>query len=142
MFIDALLKVAIAQAFGAAGVSASSIDDGVGVPTRLIGTGETMGFGVEITTLGTVAATTLEAISADDAALTVNVTQHSLVTTPVPAPLGGMFFVPIPMGALTRRFLGLRATTAGGTVSLSAHLTPESMFSVQPQTLYPKNYVV
>src|SRR5678809_572015 len=124
MFLDALLKVASAQAFGAAGVSASSIDLGNVTPKRQIGTGEPMGFGISCDVAGTVAPTLIEIISATDAALTAGILVHAAVTVPLASMVAGaLFFVPLPMGTPTQRFLGIRATTAGGTVSLSAWLT-------------------
>lgn len=136
MFIDSLLKVSAAQAFGAAAVSTNSVDLGVpgGVGTitnRQIGTGEPMGFGVEVTTAGTVADTLVEIISTTDAALTAGLLVHGSITIKLAAALvGAMFFVPLPMGTPTQRFLGIRATTAGGTISLNAWLTSHSLFSL------------
>lgn len=142
MFIDALLRVATAQAMGAGAVSASSIDLGNITPKRQIGTGETMGFGVSIDVSATVAATDIEAISATDAALTAAVRSHSKITIPLAEALAGsLWFVPLPMGSPTQRFVGIRTTTAGGTITVTAQLTPESLFSIAQQ-LYAKNYVV
>jgi hypothetical protein len=45
------------------------------------------------------------------------------------------------MGTPTQRYLGIRATTAGGTVSLSAWLTTHELFSILPQN-YAKAYTV
>lgn len=142
MFIDALLRVATAQAMGAGAVSASSVDLGNITPKRQIGTGETMGFGVSIDVAATVAATDIEAISATDAALTASVRSHSKITIPLAEALAGsLWFVPLPMGSPTQRFVGVRTTTAGGTITITAQLTPESLFSIAQQ-LYAKNYVV
>lgn len=142
MFIDALLRVASAQAMGAGAVSASSIDLGNVTPKRQIGTGETMGFGVSIDVAATVAATTVEAISATDAALTAGILVHGTIVIPLAAALAGtLWFVPLPMGTPTQRFIGIRTTTAGGTITVTAQLMPESMFSLA-QNLYAKNYVV
>jgi hypothetical protein len=142
MFIDALLRVANAQAFGAAGVSASSIDLGASVPKREIGTGEPMGFGFAITTSGTVAPTLLEIISATDAALTAGIRVHASRTIPLAeAVAGALFFLGLPPGTPTQQYLGVRATTAGGTISLTAFLTAHDLFSILAKA-YAKNYVV
>jgi len=147
MFIDSLLRVAVAQAFGAAGVSASSIDlgapQGLGSPpVRQIGTGETMGFGIAVTTPGTVAATLIEIISATDAALTAGIVSEASITPALALTvLGALFFVPLPPGKPSNRFLGVRLTTAGGTISVTAWLTSYKLFSLLPAT-YGETYTV
>lgn len=131
MFIDSLLRVSNAQAFGAAAVSTNSIDLGASTVKRQIGTGEPMGFGLAITTAGTVAASLVEIISTTDAALTASVVVHGSITIPLAAALlGALFFVPLPQGTPTQEFLGIRITTAGGTISASAWLTTHEAFSV------------
>lgn len=142
MFIDALLKVAAAQAMGAGAVSASSIDLGNVTPKRAIGTGEVMGFGVSIDVTATVANTLFEVISATDAALTAGILVHSSTTVLLAAALAGtLVWLPIPMGTPTQRFLGVRTTTAGGTITISAWLTAQMLFSIASQN-YAKNFVV
>jgi len=142
MFLDALHVVSNAQAFGAAAVSTNSIDLSLLTPGRQIGTGEPMGFGIAVTTLGTVAPTLWEVISATDAALTAGILVHgSRSTTVAENPVGALHFLPIPQGAPTQRFLGVRATTAGGTISATVWLTTHSLFSLIPRA-YPKNYAV
>src|SRR6185369_6371642 len=100
MFIDALLKVASAQAMGAGAVSASSIDLALLTPGRQIGTGEPLGFGVNIDVGATVAATDFEIISATDAALTAGILSHVKVTVPLATAVAGFqLFLPLPPGA-------------------------------------------
>jgi hypothetical protein len=147
MFIDNLLKVSNAQAFGAAAVSTNSVDlglpGGVGTPLkRQIGTGESVGFGLNITTSGTVAATLVELISATDAALTAGILVHASITIPLAAALAGsLWFVGFPPGTPTQQFIGVRLTTAGGTISASAWLTSQELFSILAAS-YAKNYTV
>lgn len=142
MFLDALLKVASAQAFGAAAVSASSIDLGNVTPKRRIGTGEEMGFGFSCDVAGTVAASLLEIISATDAALTAGILVHASRSIPLAEMVAGaLFFLGLPPGTPTQRFIGVRVTTAGGTVSMSAWLSTSGMFSILPAS-YAKNYAV
>lgn len=147
MFLDALLQVSNAQAFGAAAVSTNSIDlglpGGVGTPLkRQIGTGEAMGFGIAITTSATVAAPIVEVISATDAALTAGILTHATITIPLASALAGsLWFVPFPDGTPTQRFLGVRITTAGGTVSATAWLTAHSLFSIGAAS-YAKSFTV
>jgi len=133
MYMDAFLRVSNAQAFGAAAVSTDSIDLSNVTPKRQIGTGEAMGFGVAITTAGTVAATLMEVISATDAALTAGILVHSSRSIPLAETvLGALFFLPIPQGTPTQRFLGVRFTTAGGTISATVWLTAHDLFSLLP----------
>jgi len=142
MYLDAFLRVSNAQAFGAAAVSTDSIDLGNVTPKRRIGTGEPMGFGIAITTSGTVAPTLFEIISATDAALTAGILVHASRSIPLAEVLAGaLFFLPLPQGTPTQRYLGLRATTAGGTVSATAWLTAHDLFSIAAQA-YARNYVV
>lgn len=148
MFIDALLKVGAAQAYTAAAVSASSIDlgapGGVGTPAkRQIQEGEPMGFGFSADVAASSTTVLLEVISADDAALTTNVTIHgSQSELSAAVILGARFFVPFTKGLpLLRRFVGTRVTPAGGaaTVTMSSWLTSSAMFSSEP-TSYAKNF--
>ena len=142
MYLDAFLRVSNAQAFGAAAVSTDSIDLGNVTPKRRIGTGEPMGFGIAITTSGTVAPTLFEIISATDAALTAGILVHASRSIPLAEVLAGaLFFLPLPQGTPTQRYLGLRATTAGGTVSATAWLTAHDLLSIAAQA-YARNYVV
>lgn len=149
MYIDSLLKVCAAQAFAAAAVSASSIDlgaaAGLGSPsTRQIGTGEPMGFGFGVNVASSDTSTLFEIISATDAALTTSIIVHASVTLlSAVTVLGYLFFLGIPVGTPTQRFLGVRITPSGGaaTITVSAWLTSQSLFSLLPVT-YGKNYVV
>lgn len=142
MFIDALTKVATAQAFGAAGVSASSLDTGLTTPGRQIGTGEPISAVVTVDVAATVAAPIMEIISATDAALTAGILSH-VTRTPAlaEAVAGSAWELPLPMGTPTQRFLGVRITTAGGTITASASFMPRDMVSIKPRD-YPKNFTV
>lgn len=150
MFIDALTKVAAAQAFTGVAVSASSIDlgtpGGLGTPPkRAIGTGEPMGFAFSVDVAASATTVKLEAIMATDAALTAGIVvlaEETRLAADLPA--GGLLFLPLPStepAAGWLRFIGIRATPAGGaaTVTLSSWLTLHSMFSGKGQT-YAKNY--
>jgi hypothetical protein len=143
MFLDTLGRVSNAQAFGAAAVSTDSVDLGatsVSPNAREIGTGEPMGFGFVVTTAGTVANSTIEIISATDAALTAGIVSH-ITKTAILAEnvIGKSYFIPLPQGSPTNRFLGIRVTTAGGTISGTAWLTTHALFSLLAKP-YPKAY--
>lgn len=142
MFLDALLRVSSAQAFGAAAVSTNSIDLGASVPKREVGTGEGLGFGVSVTTGGTVANTLLEIISATDAALTAGIIVHASRTLLLAETLvGALFYLELPPGTPTQQFIGVRLTTAGGTISATVWLAASSMFSILAKS-YAKGYVI
>lgn len=142
MYLDAFLRVSNAQAFGAAAVSTNSIDLGNVTPKRQIGTGEPMGFGVAVTTAGTVAATLIEIISATDDALTAGIIVHASRSIPLAETIiGALFFVPLPPGTPTQRYLGVRLTTAGGTISATVWLTANDLFAIHA-VHYARNYAV
>ncbi len=70
---------------------------------------------------------TMEAIQADDDALTTNVEVLAAVTKLAAVLVAGYFFeIPIPEGVMTRKYLGFRNTSTGGTttVTCSAWLVP------------------
>ena len=141
MFMDALLLVSDAQAFGAAAVSTNSIDIGMTTPGRQIGSGEPVGFGFQIDVSGTVAASLVEIISATDIALTAGILVHASRTIPLASALAGtLWFIPLPSGTPTQRYLGIRVTTAGGTITATAWLTHADLFSIANR-YYPKGYV-
>lgn len=141
MFLDALQLLSDAQAFGAAAVSTNSIDLAMTTPGRQIGTGEPMGVGVQIDVSATVAPPIVEIISATDALLTAGILVHASMTIALASAIAGtLWFVPLPQGTPTQRYLGARITTAGGTITATVFLQPTSMFSIPPRN-YPKNYV-
>lgn len=145
MYVDALGLVSNAQAFGAAAVSTNSIDLGAGSVSpnaRQLGTGEPMGFGFTVTTAGTVANSVIEIISATDAALTAGIVSHVSMTTILADNVAGKsYFIPLPQGTPTNRYLGIRVTTAAGTISGTAWFTDHNVFSLLAKA-YPKNYAV
>jgi len=142
MFLDALGLVSDAQAFGAAAVSTNSIDLTLLTTGRQIGTGEPMGFGFQIDVTATVAPPIVEIISATDGALTAGIIQHVAETIPLALALAGsLWFIPLPQGTPTQRFLGIRVTTAGGTITATSWLTTHSMFSIHTKH-YAKGYVI
>lgn len=70
----------------------------------------------------------MDAIQADDAALTTNVEVLATVTILAAVLIKGYVFeIPIPQGVMTRTYLGFRNTATGGTttVSLDVYLMPQ-----------------
>ena len=144
MYIDAFLRVMIAQAFTAVAVSVSSIDLGNVTPKRQIGTGEAMGFGVSVDVAASATTVLLEIISATDAALTAGILVHASVSKAAALyAVGTLHHLGLPLGTPTQRYLGLRVTPVGGaeTVTLTGWLTPNAMMSVAPEH-YARNYAV
>lgn len=150
MYIDALLKVAAAQAVTAAAVSTSSIDlslpGGLGTPPkRDIGSGETMGFAVSVDVAASLTTLLLEIISTTDAALTAGIVVHGTFTgAQADFAVGKLHFIPFGQGSPSlQRFVGMRFTPTGGaaTVTLSAWMTTDLLFSLTPPQTYAKNYI-
>lgn len=81
----------------------------------------------------------LEAIQADDAALTTNVTSLGSITVAAAKfILGAEFEIPIPQGVMTQLYVGFRCTITGGTTtaSMSVYFVPQDEMAVN--TYFPK----
>lgn len=144
MFLDALTLLSDAQAYGAAAVSTNSYDLGSAftTPGRQIGTGEPLALAVAIDVAATVAAPTVEIISATDAALTTGILVHASMSIPLASAIAGFIAaLGLPQGTPTQRFLGCRITTAGGTITATCWFAPMNMISIA-QRYYPRNYAV
>lgn len=144
MYLDALLLVSDAQAFtGAATFSTNTIDLGAVTPARQIGTGEPMGFGIAIdVAAGAGSTAVIDVVQSDNANLSspdVIATASFAAATLV---AGYLAFIGIPSGFPTKRYLGIRETSTGGTttVTLTAWLTARDLFSLAVQN-YAKGYV-
>jgi hypothetical protein len=143
MYIDNLLLLSDAQAFtGAATASTNTIDLGNTTPKRAIGTGQAMGIGIA-TDVAAGASTSvkidvIQSASADLSTPTVIATQ-TIAAALMPA--GALFFIGIPMGYPTARYLGIQVTATGGTttVTLTAWLTAADLFSIA-WLAYAKGY--
>lgn len=128
MRFDAENQLSVVQSFtGAATVSTNSYAKGTAAQDLSIGRRMAL---LVLPTISAGAGSThvLEAIQADDAALTVNV--ESLASVSVLAAnltKGAAIEVPIPQGVMTRRYLGFRNTATGGTttVTLDVYLVPQ-----------------
>lgn len=65
----------------------------------------------------------VEAIQADDAALTQNVTSLASVSTPAAKMVPGQQIeVPIPQGVMNQQFIGGRVTITGGATTMTADI--------------------
>lgn len=138
--LDAQTLVSDSQVTGAAAVSTNSYD--LGPAARQVGTGSPLAAGVAIEVAPTGVSIQIEVISATNAALTAGVLSHgSMTVLQADAPIGKQIVVPVPNGAPTQRYLGLRYTVPAGTATVSAWFAPADMISVAPFN-YPKGYAL
>lgn len=131
MFFDVQNQLSVAQAFtGGATVSTNSYgiaNYGGNKPDMSIGRRMSL-LGIVTTAAGAGSTHTMDAIQADNAALTSNVAVLSTVSIlAATLTLGYHFVIPIPQGAISQLFLGFRNTSTGGTttVSLDVYLVPD-----------------
>jgi hypothetical protein len=148
MYIDALLLVSNAQAVTATALATDKIDFGAVTPRREIGTGEAMGFGVQISVAAdfTTGDETyqFDIVQDEDAAFGSVVVIASFVRTAAQLALGSLHWLPLPQGFPTERFLSLRYTTGGTTPTVTigkAWLTSHALFSIAAKS-YAKGYVI
>jgi hypothetical protein len=140
MFLDALGLVSDAQVIATGpALSTNVIDLGASTPSRQIGTGEPMGFGVGIDAGATGTTVLIEVIQSDAPALSAPDVIAVMTAAAGQFPTGRLLFVAIPQGQPTKRYIGLRYTA--GTMTVTAWLTRHDMFSILAQP-YAKNYAV
>lgn len=115
MFIDAQTQLDAAHAYSANAVSQNGYD--VGAVGNDISVGEVLGVIVAVTVAAKVSSTTetyqFDVIQADDNALTVNVVvlaSYPFTNAQAAAILtaGSIINLPIPIGSVTKRFVGTR----------------------------------
>jgi hypothetical protein len=133
MFFDVQNQLSVAQAFtGSLTVSTSSygIANYSAVANKPdISIGRRMSLlGIVSTAAGSGSTHTMNAIQADNAALTSNV--NTLATVTIAAAtltVGYHFVIPIPQGSINQLFLGFSNSSTGGTttVSLDVYLVPD-----------------
>jgi hypothetical protein len=127
MRFDIENQLSAAQAFtGAATVSTNSYQKQTAAQD--ISIGRRMSLLVHVTTAAGAGSThTMEAVQADNAALTSNLEVLAAVTKLAAALVVGYEFeIPIPEGSMTKQFIGFRNTATGGTttVTLDVYLVP------------------
>jgi hypothetical protein len=128
MRFDIENQVCVAQAFtGAATVSAHSYKKQTAKQDLSIG--RRMAFLVlPVVNAGAGSTVQIEAIQADDAGLTSNVTSLGSVSVAAANFVKGKEIeLPIPQGVMSQQFLGVRVTITGGTTTatLDAYLVPQ-----------------
>jgi len=128
MQFDKENQVSNAQAFtGSATVSTNSFDKGTAA--RDLSMGRRMAMLVLPTVAAGAGSThTLEVIQATDSALTASVEVLASVSVLAAGlPVGAKIEIPIPQGVMTKRYVGFRNTSTGGTTTLTAdvYLMPQ-----------------
>lgn len=131
MFIDAFTQVSAAQALTATAVSTNTIDLSAIDPD--IGIGEPVGFQITVDVAADF--TTMDEtyqfniVGDDDAALGSPVVLVEQIKLAADLTAGHKFFLPLPSGIISERYIGLQFVLGGTTptVTVSAHLCPQSM---------------
>lgn len=120
MRFDVQNQLSVAQAFtGAATVSTNSYAKQTAAQDLSIGRRMSLLFLVTVAA-GAGSTHTLDAIQADDAALTTNVeVLGSVSKTAAQLVLGAAVEIPFPNGSMTRKYLGFRNTATGGTTTVT-----------------------
>ena len=145
MYLDALGLVSDAQALSATGFSTNTSDLGGGTPTRGIGSGEPVGFGlaIDVALAGTTPTFTVEVVQSDNANLSSPDVLDSRAIAAANLTAGSLHWIGVPDGQPTKRYLGLRFTLGGTTptITVTAWLTARSLFSVLSRN-YPLGYSI
>ncbi len=147
MYIDAFGLVSDSQAVTATAFSTHTIDLGNATVKRQIGTGEPVGFGVNVEVAADFTSAnetyTFEVVQSANADLSSPDVLGSVTLTAAVLVVGYLFFLPLPVGQPTKRYIGLRYTVGGTTptITVSAWFGPHKLFSVPP-VHYAKNYAV
>jgi hypothetical protein len=145
MYVDAFLLVSDSQAVTVTAVSTHTIDLSNVTPKRDIEIGEALGFAVCIEVAADFTTGdetyTLEVLQSANADLSAPDVIASRLLSAAERAAGSLIFV--GLGAVTKRYVGMRYTTAGTTptVTLSSWLTSRELFSKQAP-YYARNYAV
>lgn len=147
MFIDALLTVSDAQALTATAVSTKSIDTGNVTPKNALGDGEPMGFTLSVdvaadhTTGNETYQVDVVEDTAEDLGTATVIATYVLLYSQLTA--GARFFLPLPPGYNTKRYIGLSYTLGGTTptVTVTAEFGPQSLYAAKVPVNYAKGYV-
>lgn len=143
MILDKQIQLSDAQALTATAYSTNTIDLGDVTPKRDIGDGEPMALvvSVDVALAGTsptfdvrfVQSANANLSSDDDLAISQQYTSLAA---------GSQITLLIPMGAITKRYIGAQYTLGGTspTITVTTHLVPASM--VQRDKSYAKGYTI
>ncbi len=140
MFVDALLTLSDAQALTATAVSTNTIDLGNVTPKRDVGEGEKLELvtSIDVALAGTTPTLAIEIIQSANADLSAPDVLGSRSPAAADVIAGAQFRVPVPPGAVTKRYLGARYTLGGTTptVTLSSVIQPADMVSAPKPIAY------
>lgn len=145
MYIDALLLLSDAQAFSATGVSTNTVDLGAPTVLRRVGDGEELGIGFSVDVAADAANADetyeFQAVSDDAAALSSTTLLMSQTIARATLVAGYRFFLPIPKGFPSERYIGARLVLGGTTpsITVTAWVTTSKLFSIEPRA-YTKGY--
>lgn len=142
MYIDALLLLSDAQAYSATAFSTNTVDLGTSVVARDLGNGEPMSlvYQVDVSADITTGDETyrLDLVQSANANLSSPDVLESRTIAAANLTLGTIGSVPIPIGAITKRYVGLQLTLGGTTptITLTAWFGPTKLVSLAKPTAY------
>lgn len=142
MFLDALLVLSDAQAFTVTAFSTNTVDLGVSTVARDIGSGEPMELVIQVDVAADFTTTdetySVDLVQSANANLSSPDVLERRTITAANLALGTIHRIPIPGGAITKRYVGLQMTTGGTTptITLTAWIAPTSMVSLAKPTAY------
>lgn len=145
MYVDAFGLVSDSQALTATAFSTNTIDLSNVTPARDLSIGEEIGFAVNIEVAAdfTTGDETylLEVVESANANLSSPTVIASLSRTAAQLIVGALFF--LPLGPVSKRYIGMRFTLGGTTPSMtvSAWLTSAKLFAKQ-NPYYARSYAV
>jgi hypothetical protein len=133
MILDSFQRVSTAQALTATGVSTDSIDLGNQTPARDIGNGEPMQFVVNVNVAADATSNdetyAFEVITSASGNLSSPTVIASRDIPRAQLTAGSLHHIPIPKGAITQRYLGMRYVLGGTTpsITVTSYLQPVAM---------------
>lgn len=146
MYLDALNRVATAQAVTTTAVSTDSIDLGNPTPKNEIGSGEPMAALFTLTAAADAADTNEtyigEVITSTAGNLGSSVVVVGSVTIPRGSAIGSRFVVVIPPGSVTQRYLGARVTTGGTTPSVGVTIDFAPLSFLEKRNIVASGFLV
>lgn len=132
-------QLCVAQAFtGLATVSTNAFEKGTAAQDLSIGDGLSLAV-YPLVNAGVGSTHVLEAIQADNAALTANVEVIGTVTLPAAQLVKGKEIeIPIRAGSMSRRYIGFRNTATGGTTTVTLDVYLMSHTDIAVYKSFPK----
>lgn len=143
MFIDALTLVSDAQAFTTDVASTSSIDLGNVTPKRNVGEGEPLIMAIAIDVYATGGgAYEFRVIQSATSDLGTPDILVSVFPTEALMAAGSLIYVPVPPGAVTKRYIGAYFNNVSGTTTVTATIVIGAQSMIQSWRAYAKGYTI